>query len=61
MSASVDLPDAFAGQVGVQLRGADGRMSEQLLDDAQVGPTLEKMGGERVAERIFAQVPVFSI
>ena len=29
-------------------------MPEQLLDDAQVGPALEQMRGERVAQRVGA-------
>ena len=52
MGAGVDVPDPFAGQVGVELRRADTRMAEQLLDDPQVGPTLEEVGRERVAERV---------
>ena len=54
MSASVDLSDPLAGQVGVELGRADTRMSEQLLNDPQVGSALEQMGRERVAERVRA-------
>ena len=52
MGSCVDLPDAFAGQVGVELGGADTRMTEQLLDDPQVRSALEQVGRERVAERV---------
>ena len=45
-----DGADLRIGQVGIQLRGADGRMSEQLLNDAQVGSALQQVRGERVPE-----------
>src|SRR5918998_396332 len=50
----VDSADALAGQVRVQLRRADTRMAEQLLDDAQVGSALQQVGRERVAQRVRA-------
>ena len=52
MCASVHLADPLPGHVGVQLRRADARMSEQLLYDAQVGPALQQVGRERVAQRV---------
>ena len=54
MGPAVDVPDPFAGQMRVQLRGGDTRMPEQLLDDAQVGATLEQMRRERVPQRVRA-------
>ena len=54
MRPSVDLADPLAGQVGVQLGRADTRMSEQLLDDPQVGAALEQVRRERVAQRVRA-------
>ena len=54
MGPAVDVPDPFAGQMRVQLRRGDTRMPEQFLNDPQVGPTLEQMGRERVAERVRA-------
>ena len=51
---AVDVPDPLPGQMRVQLRRGDTRMPEQLLDDAQVGPTFEQMRRERVAQRVRA-------
>ena len=51
---AVDVPDPFTGEMGVELRGGDTRMPEQLLDDAQVGPALEQVRRERVAQRVRA-------
>src|SRR6476620_3982879 len=50
MGPAVDVPDPFAGQMRVELRGGDTRMPEQLLDDAQVGSALEQVRGERVSQ-----------
>lgn len=36
-------------EVDVDLGGGDGFVAKHLLDCTEVGPTLEKMGGERVA------------
>ena len=38
--------------MSVYLSGGGAGVSEQLLHDAQVGPTLEKVGGEGVAEGV---------
>ena len=54
MGASVDLSDPLAGHVRVELRRADTRMSEQLLNDPQVGAALEQVRRERVAQRVRA-------
>ena len=54
MGPAIDVPDALTRHVGVELGRADTRMSEQFLNDAQVGPTLEQMGRERVAQRVRA-------
>ena len=40
--------------VCVTLRGAETRVPEQFLDRAQIGPALEEMRGERVAQRVRA-------
>ena len=52
MRPSVHLPDTLAGQVRVDLGGADAGMTQQLLDDAEVRPALQEVRGERVAERV---------
>ena len=54
MGPAVDLPDPLAGQVRVELGRGDTRMSEQLLDDPQVGAAFEQMRRERVAQRVRA-------
>ena len=57
MGPTIDVPDPLPGQMRVQLGRGDTRMSEQLLDDAQVGAALEQMRRERVAERVRADPP----
>ena len=54
MGPTVDVPDPLPGQMRVQLGRGDARMSEQLLDDPQVGPALEQVRRERVPERVRA-------
>ena len=46
MGPAIDVSDALTRYVGVELGRADTRMSEQFLNDAQVGPSLEQMGRE---------------
>src|SRR5690349_6988864 len=60
MCAGVDLSDPLAGHVGVELGRTDTRMSEQFLNDPQVGAALEEMRRERVAERVGADPSVQS-
>jgi hypothetical protein len=38
--------------MGVNLGGGDVGMTEQLLDDTQVGSAFEQVGGEGVAKRM---------
>ena len=38
--------------VGVDLRGEDGLVAEHLLDDPQVRPAFDEVGGEGVAEGV---------
>src|SRR6185369_14678576 len=54
MRPSIDLTDALTRDVGIQLRRADARMSEQFLNDAQVGAALQEVGRERMAEGVRA-------
>ncbi len=46
------------GQVGVDLRGSDARMSEQDLDDSAVHTSLKEVGGEAVTERVGSEVVI---
>src|SRR5262245_11474738 len=54
MGPRVDLPDPFAGEVGVELRRRDTRMPEQLLADPQVRATCEEMRRDRMPQRVRA-------
>src|SRR6187401_2704859 len=56
MRPTVDVPDPLPGQMRVELGRGDTRMSEQLLDDPQVGPAFEQMRGERVTQRMRADL-----
>jgi len=48
----VDLAPAAVGDVRVQLGGGEVGMAEHLLDAAQVGAALQKVGREGVAEEM---------
>src|SRR5205085_12089912 len=52
MPFAVDLQQALELEMRVLLRRAERAVTEQLLDGAQVGAALEKMGRERVAQRV---------
>jgi hypothetical protein len=41
-------PEAVLIDMGINLRGADVAVTEQFLDDAQVRPAADEMGGEAV-------------
>ena len=43
------LPDVWAGQVSIDLRGRNAGMAEQFLDVAEGCSVLQKVGGEAVA------------
>ena len=55
MSPSVDLFDALAREVGVQLRRGDARMAEQFLDHPQVCATFEQVCCEGVPQQVRMQ------
>ena len=50
MGTVVDLSQAPAVDVAVDLRRRERAVAKQLLDDAQVGAALEQVCGERVTE-----------
>src|SRR4051812_46672361 len=52
MAGRVDLAKPVDGDQRVHLRGGHRRMAEQFLDDADVGPAVEEMGGERVPQGV---------
>ena len=51
----VDLLQPLDARVGVDLRGGDRGVSEQLLHRAKIRPCVEQMGCERVSERVSRQ------
>ena len=52
----IDLLQVGGGHVRVDLRGGEIRMPQHLLNGPQIGPALQEMGGERVAERVRGNV-----
>ena len=46
------VADRVGGDLGVARRRRQAGVAEQDLDDADVGPALEQMGGEAVAQRV---------
>ena len=58
MKAGVDLAEAAQLDSGVNLRCGDRRVTEHLLDGAEIGSSGEQMGGEAVPQRVRADVAV---
>ena len=56
MMRGVERFEAFARDVGVDLRRRDVGMAEQQLDDAEVGAVVEQVGGEGVAQDVRRQL-----
>ena len=52
MGGRVDLAEPLHRDQGVDLRGRDRRVAKQFLDDADVGPAVEHVRGERVPQRM---------
>ena len=52
MKFIVRLSQATARHVRVHFRGADSGVTQQLLDDAQIGPVLQQMCGEAMAQHM---------
>src|SRR4051794_762464 len=52
VAAGVDLAEPVHGHQRVDLRGRHRRVPEQFLHDADVGPAVEQVGGERVPQRV---------
>src|SRR5436853_5052817 len=56
VGGEVDLLEAIAGEVGVHLRGRDVGVAEHLLDRSQVAAAGEGVGGEAVAQGVWAHL-----
>ena len=52
VSSQIDLADVAAVKVRVKLSGRDVGMAEEFLDDAQIRPSLEHVGGKAVTEAV---------
>src|SRR5204863_10113383 len=52
MGLVVDTAQALAADVGVDLRGSQVGVAEQLLHGPEVGAPVEQMGGEGVAQGV---------
>jgi len=53
MKFPVDFAQAAAGDVGIDFGGADAGVTEQFLDDAQVGAMFQEVRGEAVAKHVW--------
>src|SRR5438477_12420402 len=56
MKFPVNLAQPAAGYVSINFSGADARVTEQFLDDAEVGAVLEQMSGKTVAQHVRGDV-----
>ena len=52
MKPPMNVPQSVAGNMRVNLRGADIRVSEQFLDHPQVCSMFQQMRGEAVPEHV---------
>ena len=52
MKRAVDFPEISPVEMSVDRGGRDRRVTEQLLHHAQVGSSLQQMGGERMPQRV---------
>ena len=56
MELVVHLAQALAGDVGVDLRGADAGVTKEFLDDAKIGAAFQEMGGKAVPQHVRCHV-----
>lgn len=49
---AVDRLEARLVDMGVDLRGGDVAVAQQFLDDAQVGPAAQQVGGKAVPQHV---------
>src|SRR3972149_7179316 len=57
MGPPVDFAQPRARHVRVALRRRGAGMSQPFLDGAQIGPTIQQVGGKRVPQGVRAQLP----
>ena len=56
MKPPVNVPQSGPADMRVDLGCADAGMAEQFLDDAQIRPMLQQMGGEAVSQHVRGHV-----
>ena len=52
MKFPMHLPEPDAGNVGVDFRRVDARVTQEFLDDPQVRAMLQQMRGEAVSQHV---------
>ena len=52
MELVVHLAQALAGDMGVDLRGADAGVAKEFLNDTKVGTAFQEMGGKAVPQHV---------
>ena len=52
MEFAMDFAEALARDVGVEFGGADARMAEHFLDDAQIGAVFEQVRRKGMAKHV---------
>ncbi len=53
----MDLAETSSGDMGIGFGGGDAGMAEEFLDDAEIGPVFEEVGGEGMSEHVGGHVP----
>ena len=56
MGPAINIPDPLPGQMRVQLGRGDTRMTEQLLDGAQIRAALHQVGRKAVTQHVGSQI-----
>lgn len=56
MRRCVDLTQSIRGDQRIDLGGGHGRVSQQLLNHPDVRPTLQEVGGEGMAQRVWRDI-----
>ena len=57
MAAGVDFAEVLDAELGVDGGGFEFFVAEELLDDTDVGPAFEQVGGATVAQEVAAAGP----
>jgi hypothetical protein len=52
MSSFIDLPQLSLAKMGIDLSGSNICVSQQLLDNPEIRPVFQKVGGKGVAQHV---------